>query len=82
VLRLIVGFVAGYVLGAKAGHKRFEQIASLSNKITESKPVKEAAGFVVHKVHDVLPGSDKESVSAPDPAVSAAGTPENPVIIT
>lgn len=80
MIRIAIGFVAGYVLGAAAGRKRFEQIASLSSKIVKSKPAKEAAGFVNEKVHDVLPGG--KSDPAPDPAVIASGSKENPVVIT
>jgi hypothetical protein len=83
MLRVALGFVAGYVLGAQAGRKRFEQIASLSHKVAESDPVKGAASFVADKVHDVLPSGKKDSeASSPDAAVMAAGSPEKPVIIT
>jgi hypothetical protein len=82
MLRLAIGFVAGYVLGAQAGRKRYEQIVKLTSKIRRSKPVEEATEFVADKVHEVLPGGDKNKVSDPLPAVSAAGSPEKPVIIT
>ena len=81
-MRLAIGFVAGYVLGAQAGRKRYEQIVNLTSKVRRSKPVEDAAEFVADKVHDVLPGGDKKQVPDPLPAVSAAGTPEKPVIIT
>jgi hypothetical protein len=80
MIRLVLGFVAGYVLGAAAGRKRYEQIASLSSKVVHSKAVKGAAGFARGKVYDLLPG--RKSQGSPDPAVLAAGSRENPVVIT
>jgi len=79
MIRLVIGFVAGYVLGSAAGRKRYEQIASLSSKVVQSKPVKGAVGFARGKVYDLLPGRKPQP---PDPAVLAAGTRENPVVIT
>ena len=39
VKSLAVGFAAGYVLGAKAGRKRYDQIVKVSSKVWNSKPV-------------------------------------------
>jgi hypothetical protein len=36
MLRLIIGIAAGYVLGAKAGRARFEQISKTTRAITGS----------------------------------------------
>jgi hypothetical protein len=79
MIRFVIGFVAGYVLGSAAGRKRYEQIVSLSSKVVHSKPVKDAVGFTRGKVYDLLPGRKPQ---APDPAVLAAGTRQNPVVIT
>ncbi|MDO5502926.1 MAG: protoporphyrinogen oxidase [Actinomycetia bacterium] len=38
-LSFLAGVAAGYVLGAKAGRQRYEQIASISNKVWTSEPV-------------------------------------------
>ena len=38
-LALLVGAAAGYVLGARAGRERYEQIAENAAKVWESKPV-------------------------------------------
>lgn len=79
MIRLAIGFIAGYVLGSAAGRKRYEQIASLSSKAVHSKAVQGAVGFARGKVYDLLPGRKPQ---APDPAVLAAGTKANPVVIT
>jgi hypothetical protein len=36
MLRLIIGVVAGYILGAKAGRARYEQISKTTRAITAS----------------------------------------------
>ncbi len=58
---LIVGFGVGYVLGAKAGTARYEQIRSMSERVWESQPgrrVREgataAAGAVQAKAVETL----------------------------
>jgi hypothetical protein len=50
MFRLALGFVAGYVLGAKAGRERYEQIKRLSAKTADHPAVQGAAGFVRAKV--------------------------------
>jgi len=50
MFRLAIGFVAGYVLGAKAGRERYEQIKRLSAKTADHPAVQGAAGFVRAKV--------------------------------
>ena len=42
--RFSAGFAAGYVLGARAGQKRYEQIADLAEKIMDNPVVSRAAG--------------------------------------
>jgi uncharacterized protein YjbJ (UPF0337 family) len=41
---LIIGFGAGYVLGAKAGRERYEQIHELWGKLSGNPTVQKAAG--------------------------------------
>ncbi len=41
--RFTVGFGAGYVLGAKAGRERYEQIVQLWNRVTGNPAVRQAA---------------------------------------
>jgi hypothetical protein len=40
---LVIGLVAGYVLGAKAGRERYEKIVALSNKVRSNDSVRKAA---------------------------------------
>jgi hypothetical protein len=50
MIRLAFGFVAGYVLGAKAGRERYEQIKRLTSKTIDHPAVQGAAGFVRAKI--------------------------------
>ena len=43
-LGVFVGFGAGYVLGAKAGRERYEQLRRLYENVLDSKAFKEASG--------------------------------------
>lgn len=47
-LILVAGVAAGYVLGARAGRERYEQIASAAGRFWQSKPVQRQ----VHQVED------------------------------
>ncbi len=42
----VIGGVVGYVLGAKAGRERYEQIVRFTRKVGESPTVQEAIGVV------------------------------------
>ena len=44
VKSLALGLAAGYVLGARAGRQRYEQIAKVSSKVWNSKPVQAGVG--------------------------------------
>jgi hypothetical protein len=59
-LLFVAGAAVGYVLGARAGRKRYEQIKSAANKVWQSpgiqKQVNAAEDFVAAKVGDV-PGA-------------------------
>jgi hypothetical protein len=43
---LIIGFAAGYYLGAKAGRERYEQIRGWIDDLRESKPYEKAQAAV------------------------------------
>lgn len=63
-LLLVAGLATGYVLGSKAGRKRYDQIAKAGNSVWHSKPVQAQ----VHKVEDFA--KDK----APEVVGFVAGT--------
>jgi hypothetical protein len=43
-LGFLIGFGAGYVLGAKAGTERYEQLRRLYDNIQQSKSIRQAKG--------------------------------------
>ena len=53
-LGLAMGFAAGYVLGSKAGHQRYEQIERTSKKIWESAPAEKIRHEIAEKVPDAV----------------------------
>ncbi|RRJ85955.1 hypothetical protein EG850_10435 [Gulosibacter macacae] len=54
-LSLVAGLAAGYVLGARAGRKRYEQIAAGAQKLWQSKPVQKQAEKVMGLVDQYVP---------------------------
>lgn len=69
MFRFMLGLVIGYVLGAKAGRDRYEQIMRLASKARTNPAIQGAAGFVTAKVTSVLPG--RKEPRRPDPAYFA-----------
>jgi membrane protein DedA with SNARE-associated domain len=78
-IAFLVGAALGYVLGARAGRERYEQIKKLSRQVTENPRVQEAAGVlraqagelaenarqkVGERVQDKMPGRRKTEESA------------------
>ncbi|GAA2000029.1 hypothetical protein JL107_00345 [Nakamurella flavida] len=57
MFRLILGAALGYVLGARAGRERFEQIKRLSAAAADNPAVQGAAGVVRAKVGELLNGT-------------------------
>ena len=66
----------GYVLGAKAGRERYEQIVDQAQKIRKNPTVQhsvddakakaqEAAGMATEKVKEKMPGSETSNAPAP-----------------
>ena len=45
-ITFLSGLAAGFVLGARAGRERYEQIKRLSRKVTDSPAAQQAAGAV------------------------------------
>ncbi len=56
MFRILMGAVIGYVLGARAGRQRYEQLKRWGIKASDHPAVQGAAGFVEAKVREVLPG--------------------------
>ncbi|MFJ4651730.1 hypothetical protein ACIP5Y_10715 [Nocardia sp. NPDC088792] len=54
MLRLIIGVAAGYVLGAKAGRVRYEQISKTTRAITESPVTRKMVSVGRQKLADKL----------------------------
>ena len=46
----VVGLAAGYVFGSRAGRQRYEQIKSMSRKVSENRAVKHTTGLVQAQV--------------------------------
>lgn len=70
-LTLLIGIAIGYVLGAKAGRQRYEDIKRLSRKVQDNPKVQGVAGIVqaqaeqaVDTVKSKVGGSDFPSTSA------------------
>ncbi|AYF79324.1 hypothetical protein D7D52_23585 [Nocardia yunnanensis] len=54
MLRLIIGVAAGYVLGAKAGRARYEQISKTTRAISESPVTRKVVMMGRQKLSDKL----------------------------
>jgi hypothetical protein len=70
IKRFALGFVAGYILGARAGRERYEQIRQLWNRFTGSPAVQQIA----EKGKDVASGAGRKGVSAVSSGVQRVGS--------
>lgn len=68
MFRVGLGLAVGYVLGAKAGRARYEQIVRLGSKAADSPAVQGAAGFLRAKVTDVVSLVRRQKDTRPDAA--------------
>jgi hypothetical protein len=50
MLRLVIGLAIGYVLGARSGRERYEQLVRLGSRLADSSAVQGVAGFARGKV--------------------------------
>lgn len=50
----VVGFAAGYVLGSKAGHDRYEEIRSAVRGLQENPAVQSAAGVIQQQASELI----------------------------
>ncbi len=53
-LTLAVGFVAGYVLGSRAGRQRYEEIVAQARKVAGSQTVQSTAGVLQTQAADLV----------------------------
>jgi len=76
-LGLFIGFGAGYVLGAKAGRERYEQLRRLYDNLLESSAMRQATGKAKEAVEV---GKDKaaEGVSKVTSAVKEKRAADHP----
>ena len=53
---LLLGAGIGYVLGARAGRDRYEQIAETATRLAQSPPAQRAGEFLQHRLDDASDG--------------------------
>lgn len=53
-LTFVAGFAVGFVLGARAGRERYDQLARAARSFVESPQVQETAGLVGAKATDLV----------------------------
>jgi len=56
MLRFLLGAAAGYVLGARAGHERYEQLVRTYHRVADHPAVQGAAGVVRARVEETVNG--------------------------
>ena len=68
MIGFVLGAATGYVLGARAGHERYEQIVDLCRRVTEHPSVQEAAGVARAKANEVISARmhEPEHAAGPD----------------
>lgn len=71
---LVIGFGAGYVLGAKAGRQRYEQIASAADKVWNNPTVKKQRHEVQHMVETQAPKLVEQAKGVAGDAMSKVGS--------
>jgi hypothetical protein len=63
MLKFLLGVAVGYVLGAKAGHERYEQLIRTYQRVSDHPAVQGAAGVVRARVDERLGGQHAEASS-------------------
>jgi hypothetical protein len=61
MLRFLLGAAAGYVLGARAGRGRYDQLVRTYQRMTDHPAVQGAAGVVRARVEEKVNGGKHES---------------------
>ena len=70
-LLLLVAFAAGYVLGARAGRQRYEQILNAANRVKDDPHVRSAASTVAETAKEQAPVAVHKVAAAASTAASA-----------
>jgi hypothetical protein len=63
-LTLAAGFVAGYVLGSKAGRQRYEEIVAQARKVAGNQTVQSTAGVLQAQATDLVNKAKQSDVVA------------------
>jgi hypothetical protein len=71
-LLLLAAFAAGYVLGAKAGRQRYEQIVRTATRVKDDPHVRSAASTVAETAKEQAPVVRDKVTAAAGAAASAA----------
>jgi hypothetical protein len=61
MLKFLLGAAIGYVLGAKAGHERYEQLLRTYQRLADHPAVQGAAGVVRARVEQTVNGARHKS---------------------
>ena len=56
MLKFLVGAIVGYVLGARAGHDRYQQLKRTYQRVSDHPAVQGAAGVVRARVEERVTG--------------------------
>lgn len=75
---LVLGFGIGYVLGTRAGRKRYEQIKKTAGTVWNSGPVQTVAGKVSGAVADRVGQAQTYVMGKAQAVVHAATAPKHP----
>ncbi|WP_374999418.1 hypothetical protein [Aeromicrobium sp. CTD01-1L150] len=83
LIRLVVVFAVGYVLGAQAGRRRYDQIRDIATRVGDDPRVQEAAGkaeALVREALHTLTDAEDGTGAAPAGHSSTRGStwPEHP----
>lgn len=78
MMRLLLGAAIGYVLGARAGRSRYEQLMRNYRKLADHPAVQSAAGVARAKVTEKMPFGGNSAKSKPASAATAAPAEKRP----
>jgi hypothetical protein len=63
MLKFLLGAAVGYVLGARAGHERYEQLVHSYQRLADHPAVQGAAGVMRARVDETVHGARHEASS-------------------